>query len=160
MYIYTYTLLLFNSSPWKDPPFLRTVNHLFLWAIEKTMAFPWDLRRTAATTIASLRCCVRWRSTRRSTAPAGSKTRLTTGTLGFRWFLMGFWRVGWDGYASYYSWKFLLEVAKIESDWLRYPDPDLPLSTRGATSIYPILSHLIPLISSECNSIELSIIRI
>jgi len=74
------------------------------------------------------------------------------------------WRVGWDGYASYYSWKFLrledLEVAKIESDWLRYPDPDLPLSTRGATSIYPILSHLIPLISSECNLIELSIIRI
>ena len=21
-----------NSLPWKDPPFLRTVNHLFLWA--------------------------------------------------------------------------------------------------------------------------------
>ena len=27
------TIWLFNSSPWKDPPFLRTVNHLFLWAI-------------------------------------------------------------------------------------------------------------------------------
>ena len=25
------------TSPWKDPPFLRTVNHLFLWAID-TMA--------------------------------------------------------------------------------------------------------------------------
>ena len=23
----------FHSLPWKDPPFLRTVNHLFLWAI-------------------------------------------------------------------------------------------------------------------------------
>ena len=119
-------------------------------AIEKPWLSPEIIScrgRTAATTIASLRCCVRWRSTRRSTAPAGSKTRLTTGTLGFRWFLMG-WRVGWDGYASYYSWKFLrledLEVAKIESDWLRYPDPDLPLSTRGATSIYPILSHWSP----------------
>ena len=22
-----------HSSPWKDPPFLRTVDHLFLWAI-------------------------------------------------------------------------------------------------------------------------------
>ena len=22
-----------NSLPWKDPPSLRTVNHLFLWAI-------------------------------------------------------------------------------------------------------------------------------
>ena len=27
------TIWLFNSSPWQDPPFLRTVNHLFLWAI-------------------------------------------------------------------------------------------------------------------------------
>ena len=26
-----YHLLMTNSSPWKDPPFLRTVNHLFLW---------------------------------------------------------------------------------------------------------------------------------
>ena len=32
-----YPLVMTNSSPWKDPPFLRTVNHLFLWAIEK----PW-----------------------------------------------------------------------------------------------------------------------
>ena len=22
-----------SMLPWKDPPFLRTVNHLFLWAI-------------------------------------------------------------------------------------------------------------------------------
>ena len=28
-----YHLVMTNSSPWKDPPFLRTVNHLFLWAI-------------------------------------------------------------------------------------------------------------------------------
>ena len=28
-----YTICLFNSSPWKIHPFLRTVNHLFLWAI-------------------------------------------------------------------------------------------------------------------------------
>ena len=26
-----------NSSPWKDPPFWSSVNHLFLWAI----FFPW-----------------------------------------------------------------------------------------------------------------------
>ena len=26
-------LVMTNSSPWKDPPCLRTVNHLFLWAI-------------------------------------------------------------------------------------------------------------------------------
>jgi len=28
-----YHLVVTNSLPWKDPPFLRTVNHLFLWAI-------------------------------------------------------------------------------------------------------------------------------
>jgi hypothetical protein len=28
-----YHLVMTNSSPWKDPPFLRTVNHLFLWAM-------------------------------------------------------------------------------------------------------------------------------
>ena len=28
-----YHLVMTNSLPWKDPPFLRTVNHLFLWAI-------------------------------------------------------------------------------------------------------------------------------
>ena len=27
------TIWLFNSLPWKDPPLLRTVNHLFLWSI-------------------------------------------------------------------------------------------------------------------------------
>ena len=27
-----------NSLPWKDPPFLSSVNHLFLWAIY-TMTF-------------------------------------------------------------------------------------------------------------------------
>ena len=32
---HSYPLVMTNSSPWKDPPFLRTVNHLFLWAIEK-----------------------------------------------------------------------------------------------------------------------------
>jgi len=28
-----YHLVMTNSLPWEDPPFLRTVNHLFLWAI-------------------------------------------------------------------------------------------------------------------------------
>ena len=28
-----FTIWLFNTLPWKDPPFLTTVNHLFLWAI-------------------------------------------------------------------------------------------------------------------------------
>ena len=28
-----YTMWLFHSSPWKIHPFLRTANHLFLWAI-------------------------------------------------------------------------------------------------------------------------------
>ena len=28
-----YHLVMTNSSPWKDPPFLSSVNHLFLWAI-------------------------------------------------------------------------------------------------------------------------------
>ena len=28
-----YTMWLFNSSPWNIHPSLRTVNHLFLWAI-------------------------------------------------------------------------------------------------------------------------------
>ena len=28
-----YTIWLFNSSPWNIHPFLRTVNHLFQWAI-------------------------------------------------------------------------------------------------------------------------------
>ena len=37
-HIKLYTLWLFNSSPWKIHPFLRTVNHLFLWA----MAIPWQ----------------------------------------------------------------------------------------------------------------------
>ena len=32
-----YHLVMTNSSPWKDPPFLRLVNHLFRWAI----FFPW-----------------------------------------------------------------------------------------------------------------------
>ena len=27
------TIWLFNSLPWKDPPFLSSVNHLFPWAI-------------------------------------------------------------------------------------------------------------------------------
>ena len=31
--IVMYPLVMTNSSPWKDPPFLRTVNHLFLRAI-------------------------------------------------------------------------------------------------------------------------------
>ena len=30
---YIYPLVMTNSLPWKDPPFLRTVNHLFLWVI-------------------------------------------------------------------------------------------------------------------------------
>jgi hypothetical protein len=28
-----YHLVMTNSLPWKDPPFLSSVNHLFLWAI-------------------------------------------------------------------------------------------------------------------------------
>ena len=28
-----YHLVLTNSLPWKDPPFLSSINHLFLWAI-------------------------------------------------------------------------------------------------------------------------------
>jgi hypothetical protein len=28
-----FTIWLFNSSPWKDPPFLSSVNYLFLWAM-------------------------------------------------------------------------------------------------------------------------------
>jgi hypothetical protein len=32
-----YSLEICYGSPWKDSPFLRTVNHLFLWA----MAYPW-----------------------------------------------------------------------------------------------------------------------
>jgi len=28
-----YHLVMTNSSPWKDPPFFSSVNHLFLWAI-------------------------------------------------------------------------------------------------------------------------------
>jgi len=31
--IFPYHLVMTDSLPWKDPPFLRTVNHLFLWDI-------------------------------------------------------------------------------------------------------------------------------
>ena len=33
IYLYIYTIWLFNSSPWKITMLLRTGNHLFLWAI-------------------------------------------------------------------------------------------------------------------------------
>ena len=34
VYLYNlYHLVMTNSSPWKDPPIFRTVNHLFLWTI-------------------------------------------------------------------------------------------------------------------------------
>jgi len=32
-----YHLVMTNGLPWKDPPFLRTVNHLFLWPFSTAM---------------------------------------------------------------------------------------------------------------------------
>ena len=32
-HLFRNTIWLFSSSPWKDPPFLSSANHLFLWAI-------------------------------------------------------------------------------------------------------------------------------
>ena len=86
-----------NSSPWKDPPFLRTVNHLFLWAINKpwlcnshnqrvkhtTSQQPWYHGCQGSSNGDSKRRCVRWLQRHRADVVGGSQApRFKFGTQG------------------------------------------------------------------------------
>ena len=78
---YWYPLVMTNSLPWKDPPFLRTVNHLFrLGPISMGHGFHGELLNNQMV-------CVYWYVFKKYLK-----------TLKLDWWLLGYWKINGNGF--------------------------------------------------------------